>query len=555
MTKERIIISLLTLFGISTAYAQLDNVVEVENTYKPEVKDAGKINVVPPVKETKVSHYSVNYDATQLPTTDYQFQPMNAALSDLADKGAPRGFATLGGGMYGLLNLRGAYGLRLSQSDELNIDLSLRGHNGTVDNTSAAMDDWKSRFYTTRAALDYEHRFSNNSALLLNGSFESQVFNYQPRIYLGVNPYAFNSDKQHNTLVDFSAALTPWQFDKFSLGGEVGYSLFSQGRLPIFSDLSKAVRESSLWVKAASAFTLSESSTIGLNLGWQTLMYNVDEYESLSDVEINPYYEWDSNKFFARLGVRMIYDSGVESKFYITPDVRLRYHATEALDLFASAEGNCVANNLRHFNQMTPYFGLDGLVQVQNQIDALHAAAGVDWKISRGLYTTISGGYVISKNRAEIDPYRTIMAADGNQLYVKAGLNYSNGSKFNAKLNVQLNNWTTKAGDNIEDNVLAWRPWGELRGEATYLLLPGLRAGLDYMLQGFNKDENLTYERPTTNNLGASVTYTIAMPRISKGSNLSFYVRGDNLFGADFDSYMMYQSLRTSVMGGVALTF
>ena len=90
MTKERIIISLLTLFGISTAYAQLDNVVEVENTYKPEVKDAGKINVVPPVKETKVSHYSVNYDATQLPTTDYQFQPMNAALSDLADKGAPR---------------------------------------------------------------------------------------------------------------------------------------------------------------------------------------------------------------------------------------------------------------------------------------------------------------------------------------------------------------------------------------------------------------------------------------------------------------------------------
>lgn len=555
MNYKKYIIGLAAFSLASSAFAQLDNVVEVENTYKPEVKDAGKINVLPPVKETTVSHYSVNYDATQLPAKDFLFQPMDAAKSDLADKGAPRGFATLGGGTRGLLNIRGAYGLILGQGDELNIDLSLRGHNGTVDN-SVTDGEWKSRFYTTRAALDYEHRFDNNSALLLNGSFESQVFNYQQGGFLlGSAKDADFSDKQHNTLVDFSAALTPWEFDKFSIGGEAGYSLFNQSRCPFFSDLSKAARESSLWVKAAGRYTLSDTHLAGLNLGWQNLMYNVNEYKTLSDVEINPFYEYNTAKLHAHLGIRMLFDSGVKSKFYITPDISLRYHATEDLDIFAAAEGKCVANSLRHINRMTPYFGLNAMAQIRNQIDVLHAAAGVDWKIARGLFTTIKGGYVISKNRAEIGADQLITSANGNQLYVKADLDYSTGNKFNAKLNFQLNNWTTKADDVIEDDVLAWRPWGELRGEATYEIVPGLRAGLDYMFQAFSKEDNLTYERPTTNNLGASLTYTIAMPRIGKGSNLSLYVRGDNLFGADYDSYMMYKAMRTSFMGGVALTF
>ena len=44
--KKRIIIILSAIVS-TTAYAQMDNVVEVENNYRPVVKDANKINSLP----------------------------------------------------------------------------------------------------------------------------------------------------------------------------------------------------------------------------------------------------------------------------------------------------------------------------------------------------------------------------------------------------------------------------------------------------------------------------------------------------------------------------
>ena len=68
--RKVFIIGLVSVVS-STAFAQMDNVVEVENNYRPVVKDANKINSLPEIEQTTVNHYNVNYTTTAV----YLFVP------------------------------------------------------------------------------------------------------------------------------------------------------------------------------------------------------------------------------------------------------------------------------------------------------------------------------------------------------------------------------------------------------------------------------------------------------------------------------------------------
>ncbi|MBQ2182497.1 MAG: hypothetical protein II400_09660 [Bacteroidaceae bacterium] len=69
------LIFILFAFHFTASHAQLDNVVEVENSYKPVVKDANKINVLPDIEETTTKHYNVDYANTAIPSRSFVFQP------------------------------------------------------------------------------------------------------------------------------------------------------------------------------------------------------------------------------------------------------------------------------------------------------------------------------------------------------------------------------------------------------------------------------------------------------------------------------------------------
>lgn len=159
------LIFILFAFHFTVSHAQLDNVVEVENSYKPVVKDANKINVLPDIEETTTKHYNVDYANTAIPSRSFVFQPAWAAPSDAQIEGAPRGFATIGGGNMGILNARAAYGFRFNPDNLLDVDVSLRGHNGKVEHYKHDDFDWKQRFYTTRASVGFEHKINHLSSL------------------------------------------------------------------------------------------------------------------------------------------------------------------------------------------------------------------------------------------------------------------------------------------------------------------------------------------------------------------------------------------------------
>ena len=144
---KKLVIPIILLTSSVTASAQMDNVVEVESTYKPTVRDANKINVLPQTEPTTVKHYNVEYATGAKPVNDYVFEPAKAATSDIAEKGDPKGFLTLAGGNGNNILARGAYGWDITDNDILNIDLSLRGHNKNVDYFLDKSQQWKQRFY------------------------------------------------------------------------------------------------------------------------------------------------------------------------------------------------------------------------------------------------------------------------------------------------------------------------------------------------------------------------------------------------------------------------
>ncbi len=546
--------------------AQMNNVVEVESSYTPVVRDANKVNVLPEAEKAEARHYDVRYDATAVPAATHVFQPVWAAGSDAAVEGCPRGFATLGGGSHGNLNLRGAYGVKIAPGDLLDIDLSLRGHNGRAKD--GGPEGWMSRFYTARGSVAYGHELSSSSSLLVRAEVESQVFNHLAGTWMPAVPQDY-TDKQHNTLGAFSAGVTPYSAGAFSVGGKLAFLFFNQKYRHNYFAADAKNDETQLAGELNLGYSLSGSGTLGLDLGARSLAYGCEAFEANNSFSVAPHYDLRSGQLSLRLGATVGFNTGLEKKTRLAPDVRLACRATPALEVFASATGGEVANDFRHFAQMTPYWqhaetaafdNTDGsvsvktvLAQLRNQFDVVRAAAGVSWNIADGLYALLYGGYDVSKNRAELSPDGRLLQADGSLFHLNADVRYDYRDVFALGVRTQFNGWATDDDADGGDAATDWRPNTDIRVDAAWRVVPALSIGADCTAQTFSK--GVSYRRANIFNLGLSASYTLPVGVLREGERLSVYGRCDNLLNKRYEPYLGHPGMGTNFLAGVALTF
>lgn len=542
----------IALSAMASAQAQLDNVVEVENTYRPTVKDANKMNVLPEVKQTEVKHYNVNYASTLQPTTSYVFQPMEAAQSDAADRKL-RSYVTLGGGTNGNVDTRINIFAKPQLQDIINADFSFSGHCGKVDATFAPTDKWESRFYTTRALASYAHYFKNNAALSFKADVLQQVFNYQQNGVLSA------TDKQHNTGFDFSIGMTPYAIGNFRIGGEVGTRVFSQKYLPMTALYNDKLSETQVWGKATSAYSISQQHGVGLDLSALTTNYDADDFKNYGSYDVTPYYNYTNEHMNLRLGAILHFNSGLKSGFNVAPDVCLRYHASPTLDFVANVQGGEVMNDARHLNAMTPYWSyfsnmMVGAEQLHHQFDVVRAKAGAEWNVAQGLYLNLGIGYDKSKNRAELLNYAQVVTADGSLMHVDADLRYNYQDVLSAGASLRLNGWESDA-KGMDETLLLWRPNTEIKADATWRVWRGLRIGADIAIDTYDKNHSVYYRRPNTTNLGASISYATPLSLLSRDTQMSVFLRGNNLLNNNYDQFLGYRAQRANGLVGVAVTF
>lgn len=581
------LILILFAFHFSASHAQLDNVVEVENSYKPVVKDANKINVLPDIEETTTKHYNVDYANTAIPSRYFVFQPAWAAPSDAQIEGAPRGFATIGGGNMGILNARAAYGFRFNPDNLLDVDVSLRGHNGKVEHYKHDDFDWKQRFYTTRASVGFEHKINHLSSLLVDGNFESQVFNYQPYYspndyyMVGVKPEAIQTDKQHNWLFDMSAAVTPYHFGNFSVGGKLGYSFFKQAYFSNKYDSNDKNQEVQFFGNIGLGYKIDEQNSFGLDLSARCMSYPIDEFDTNNSFTAVPHFDFSNDKINLHLGAIIYRSFGYQNKTRFAPDIHATYHLGENADVFASISGGEVVNDFRHFTQMSPYWALSGYylqngymkgTQLANQFDTFRGTLGIILKPLDGLTAKLYGGYDVSKNRAELaylvpmsisfnngkysnNVIAPIFTAKGSLIHFNAELRYDYKDILNVEAKGAFNGWGIDDDNPVYKDVMPWRPTLEFQAAAIYRLVKGLRFGVDIASQTYSHNDDIKYKRPHSFNLGSSLTYSMPLMSSKSNSRLSFYLRGDNLLNKKYDAYYGYRALGANFLLGTAVTF
>lgn len=533
--------ALLTLLSVLPVMAQMDNVIDVEHVYKPEIKDANKISIQPEVVTTIVERSPVDYAVTSVPVKNYAFTPVWAAKGDNAYESAPRRFVTLGGGTEGNILARGAAGFELNEKNIFNIDLGLRGHNATVKRATDSSKEWNSRFYTTTATAGYEYKISSASSILIDAGLESQVFNYQPS-----EVTEFDTDKQHNTAASFSARLTPLHFGRFSVSVGAGYEFFNQ---KYRTSLNKSCNEGIITANAALAYSIGKASKVDIDLVFSNASYSkgIDGY---SNFALRPHYLWHDGNIEVKAGLYI-------GNLGIAPDLGFTYHHSPKMDIYADVTGGETASNsFRNITEANPYWALmsdDGAdVKMKVQFDQLSTRAGIRFAPIKGFELDINAGYEISKDRMEFDPapdsYAPVFFADGNRLFINADAAYTFKDRLSLRLANQFNIWSID-DKHIDSEDVLWRPILDLDWSASVRIVGGLRAGADFRLQTFKDKKEYEYTRPATVNLGASLSYTLdCLP-------LTIYVKGNNLLNQDYDKYFGYKAPGMNILAGAAITF
>lgn len=571
---KKILITLIAASATLTVSAQMDNVVEVESTYKPTVKDANKINVLPQTETTTVKHYNVEYANQPKPVSDYVFEPAKASASDVAEKGDPKGFLTLAGGNGGNILARGAYGWDITDKDILNFDISLRGHNKKVDYFLDKDLEWKQRFYQTNIDLKYEHKLNIPGTVFVNAGASQQVYNYQywqnTNVYITENHENATSvtDKQHNRQFYAQAGVTPLKFNQFTLSGNIGFNGFTRRNylnneyrdeygniLQIGDDLNKQGRFDADF---RTNYKINEQHSAGVDFSADYISYDLRDYKNQGDFEIKPHYAYNNEQLELVLGAKLIFETGLRKKFRVAPEASITYHLNPQIDLFATANGGLYFNDFFMMNALTPYWNLP-MYQQQAQFNQIEADAGLKWKIKEGWFSKFHAGYDSSKDRAELTIPNGVLCrndvftADGSLVHFDAEMKYSYKDVFVAEAKGRYNGWSIKKNNNYYYSTPAWRPTFVVDANIMVQPFTGLRIGVDYQLRTFEHDSKVAYERPTISNLGASISYKI--PRDLLPVNLSVYCRADNLLNQSYDAYYGYRAPGTMVLCGAAVNF
>ena len=532
--------------------AQMDNVVEVENDFRPIVKDANKVNSLPDFEQAPTAHYSVEYTTRTFPTDKYAFQPIWAARNQQLLKPAKKGFATLGYGLNTNVTGRFAYTFDLSTADRLSFDLSSRGYKSDVDHIVATNPQWESRMFNTRVKAEYVHQLSPLSEFYVNAGYGTDVFNYQT-----LSTVATGTDKQHNDLIDLKIGLTPYQWGRFGISGEAELQTFNQ-KHPVNFGEGNSETLIRAGITPEYAITENLSADIDLNVdhasyGMDALAGTASAIDGYTSFDATPHVYWHNDVIDVKAGVY------VSDDMDIAPDADVTFHVSPALDVYLEAHGGDVRNDFRRFASMSPYWSLASTsFKMENQFDQLRSRGGVRLKPVSGLSLDLSAGYDISKNRAEIADYymsatsadylyAPVIFADGKHFYANAYVRYNYKDIVTADLSTQYNKWDTDLKIAGIDTDVLWRPVFEADWSIKAQPVKNLNVGIDLLFETFDTAAG-RYERDNTLNVGATASYTFPL-------GLTIYAKGDNLMNRKYDQYTMYRSPGVNFVVGAAITF
>lgn len=537
----------------------MNRTVVVEQQYNPDIMDAQKVNVLPEVKELTSTPNEVEYDRNIAPAAVLPGTAMAAYAGEEKQGLAKQGYLRLGYGNIGNLDVEGNYLFNLTPKDKLNFSLGAQGWNGDVygikyDALSAPITDkWDSRFYRTKAGIDYIHQF-NTVDFNVAGNFGLSNFNFIPMSLMDHQRFTSGDVRFGVKSTDRSLPM------HFNL--ETGLYLYSRAHNILAPGREDKVNETMVRTKGDFTGDIAENQQIGVAFEMNNLFYNNDLFENRTTLLLKPYYELaEEDVWKLHLGVNVDLGFGYGKGFRASPDIKAEYTFSDSYVLYANATGGRILNDFRRFEQFNPYgeIGTSAYTwQNDDSYEQLNAALGFKMSPATGFWLNIFGGYQIIKDDlydmtglgsysliGTID-YRYVAFYQEETKNFFAGLqaNYAYKDVFSIMAKGQYYNW-----DADNEFALWFKPQYRFDLQTSIRLLPALNVNLGYeFVRRHEVDEDYGYREDNLSNLSLGANYDLF-----KG--VSIYARFSNLLNRKAPYYASSPVAGFNFLGGLIFSF
>lgn len=568
------LLSLVLLSQIASAQSNdsLRREVTIVKDYTPIVKEASKINSLPPVSTPAFERKPVTYRYDATPA-EISITTSNVAIPRISptttgDK-YRKGYIDFGMGTYMSMAGNAGYHILDNATDRLNIGVQFTSLNWDIPVNSSFVQGpekesaTRQTFYDTRAGLHYDHLFESDVTLAFNAAYRFLNFNYYGTCgNLPGNRSSHPFQWAHNFFVEIKAdnsAAVAYDYNQWSITG--GYSLYSNRWGAYVPDPS---REQHAYLQASLCGDTGSGWSAGAEANIDFLQYNgiypagtpADEIihnpelaatslQSVFMTELLPHIDWNGSRVHFRAGLRAYISVNDGTIFRFAPDVHFNWEFVNNYFIYANIGGGKRLHTWNDVSQYCIYF--DPSQRIPSTYSPLDATGGIRFNIIPEFSFSAYGGYEIAEAalfQAVGQSSQAINWQTLNASCVKAGaridLNIGHIVSFIADGTYRL--W--KQGT---EEISFDRPRWE--ANARIKVQPHKRFGIEV---GYNMQLGRNYgslgSLADIHNLQASVTYRPI-------DILSVFVQGNNLLNRKYDFYYGLAAPRIQVMGGLAVTF
>lgn len=579
MKVTKYIFAGLLIFGLQAAYAQKENigseVVNVVKPYTPTISDAFKVKETPSFEDEETSKKEdIKYNIFSFPVAS-TFTPSKGKAAGV-DKSAKEklfsNYLTLAAGNYGNINAELFVTHTLENNDYVGAMLRHSSSQGGIEDV--VLDD---KFYDTALDLTYGSRMRNLSWNADLG-YQNQTYNWY-----GVNPILYK-DLLEPDYSEFIDGIDEKQtYHTINLGGRLSLkeSIFKEGQVKFtrFWDAFSS-SENRFFAKPSLEFDVMDEK-IKANFIFDYISGSFDKsyfggegfkYGN-TNVGFHPSFQINREDVSVNLGAAFFYSvatEGGDNKFFIYPQITASYKVVgDLMVAYGGAEGTLKQNSYRDFVQQN--FFVSPTLAIGPTDQKYDIYVGLRGKLANTIGYNIRGSLMNEDYKAMFKS--NIMDYDNTN---EAG--YTNANSF----------------DVVYDNVKTVSFYGELKADfsknvtfgingtfSTYTTdvqeeawnLPGIQvaanldfnftekwyAGTKVFFVGERKDQFLQVSE--TGDF-APIDITLdsyfdlnAHLGYKHNERLTFFLKGNNLAGQDYQKWINYPVQGIQVLLGANYKF
>lgn len=592
---KRIVFNIALLSAFSTVVAQneadstntasatdttIKRNIEVVRDYTPVIKEAGKINTMPELKDVNTKKIEIDYKvwtSTYKPKTNIIPSLDFALASQEETKYSREGYLRLGAGNY--KSFLGELYTPIYRSEVSLFDFYLK-HNSSFGDITLQKDnysDLSNDVLSKGLYNDNKARVSFLRSIRIREISAFGEFGYNRFNYYGLNKQMigfseenkdaeepkYESDSLKNS--HLTAALN-FRFRSKDYIDAWKYDLQTNWRLlKTYYD----VAENTIFTDCSASYRMQESI---LSLKFQ--MYNVfvstpedggydfskaENFGNFTVLKFNPYYTFINNIGKLNLGLKASFGISQGKKIAFSPDITGQVKVIDNIwYVYAGVTGDYKVNTLRSLANENIYISPNA--RPEDTYIPLDIYLGTKLNIGNSVNTDIHVGYKIVNNQyfyvnssdSTRNTFDVVYDKNVGQFNCGASVNYNFREKVDFSFKIAYNKWS------LEKQAEAWMlPSIEMGAGISYVPTDYLRFSINYDLEGGRKAK-IGVDKETKKAISTDLKN---VSDLSIGANykvmsfLDVFARFNNILNQRSEIWYGYPSQGFNFLAGVTLTF